>query len=257
MEAAAPVRRAVRHADTADFEAALSAFDEAEQAAVLSRDDLAVLFGHRAVVHFAVGDRDAMEADLRRLAAVRPGASLPRTAPPPVREAYRTLESQAPLRVSAKAAPLDGGLQVRAGTTGDPGGLVRHTRVAARAHGHRTWSASEAGVVAVLARPGHIVEWYAEAIGPGGVVLDARGSAENPVRSRAGGAAAPSVAEADGPLADAVASEDRSRPSPWWWVGTGTAAVVVGVVATSVALTRSSGAAHTTVSSPTLRAGAE
>ena len=73
--------------EEANFQAALHTFNDAAQNADLSVEELLHLFEMRALVHHAVGNRAAMLADLRRLAAVRPSYRLSRLSPPPVRDA--------------------------------------------------------------------------------------------------------------------------------------------------------------------------
>ncbi|MDQ3038072.1 MAG: hypothetical protein M3Y87_37110, partial [Myxococcota bacterium] len=83
--------QAIVHAEDADFASALAAFEEAESSSALDRDDLVRLYSHRATVHFALGERAAMDADLTRLLAIDPEATLPTSAPPPVGEALDAL----------------------------------------------------------------------------------------------------------------------------------------------------------------------
>ncbi len=73
--------------EEANFQAALHTFNDAAQNADLSVEELLHLFEMRALVHHALGNRAAMLADLRRLAAVRPSYRLSRLSPPPVRDA--------------------------------------------------------------------------------------------------------------------------------------------------------------------------
>ncbi len=77
--------------EEADFTKALRTFDAAARNADLSVEELLYLFEMRALVHHALGNRSAMLADLRRLAAVRPSFRLSRLAPPPVQQALEQM----------------------------------------------------------------------------------------------------------------------------------------------------------------------
>lgn len=85
--------RAVAAYEEADFAGALRTFDTAARNADLSVDELLQLFEMRALVYHALGDARSMNADLQRLAAVRPSHELSRLAPPPVRDAFERVRA--------------------------------------------------------------------------------------------------------------------------------------------------------------------
>lgn len=175
------LREAIQKTQAAQFEQALTAFDEAEGSHDLRRQDLARLYAYRAMVRFATGDRDQMEADLARLLAVEPNAQLPASAPPPVRKVFARLARlgvTAP-RLVAAAAEIGGGLEVRASVQGGPAGLVHHVWVFARPGPGAKWVQGE-DRVSVFAAPGVVIDWYAEAVGPGGAVLVSQGTSTAP-----------------------------------------------------------------------------
>lgn len=83
--------QAIASYEEADFEAALHTFNAAARNADLSVEELLHLFEMRALVQHALGNRAAMLADLRRLAAVRPSYRLSQLVPPPVRQAFEQM----------------------------------------------------------------------------------------------------------------------------------------------------------------------
>lgn len=226
-------------AEQADFEPALAAFTEAERSRDLRRRDLVRLYAHRAVVHFALGDRPAMEADLARLLAVHPEAALPSSAPPPVEEALKRMAELgvSPPTLVVEPVAWSDGVKVRARIAGGPPGLVRKVRIHARPGAAADWVHGERRV-AVLAQPGVMVDWYVEALGPGGAVVAARGSADEPERTAVGGVARASATRAR-TYADVGDEDDAARARRrWWWLGSGAVVVVGAAVLTAVLLTR-------------------
>jgi hypothetical protein len=181
------LRAGIHHAEQADFAAALGAFAAAASGDGLARADLARLYAHRAVVRFAVGDRDGMEADLAKLLALSPKASLPKAAPPPVRDALRRVRDRGVSRPKLSAHPVRSGdgLRLMARVQGGPEGLVTRVRVCARIRGTERWACGDRRVP-ILSGPGVQIEWYVEAHGAGGAVLARLGSAERPRVARGG-----------------------------------------------------------------------
>jgi hypothetical protein len=175
-------------AEGADFAAALEAFAAAEAGHGLTRGDLVRLYAHRAVVRFAVGNHAAMEADLVRLLALDPEATPPASAPPPVRAALERVRAQGvdQPRLTAHPVQASDGVRVMARVTRGPPDLVTKVRVFARIRGTDRWVSGDRRV-SVLAGPGTHIDWYAEAVGPGGAVIARIGRADRPRGTRAGG----------------------------------------------------------------------
>lgn len=249
------LRQGIQMAETAEFEGALEAFEEAEASEDLRRQDLVQLCGHRAVVFFALGRNDDMEADLARLLAVDPKATLPEAAPPPVRDAFRRMVDLgvSPPRLVVEPFSWADGVKVRATVEGGPPGLVRQVRVFARVRGASRWSRGD-DKVAVLVQPGVTVEWYAEAIGPGGAPVVARGSRESPERTRVMDAEEGTLASDPAHVAmDDGENDDAVRRRRWWLYGSGAAAAVGAAVVTAVLLATGGGDSDATqVARPTL-----
>jgi hypothetical protein len=174
----------------ADFAGAVRALDAAEGTETgLSREEVVQLYSRRALAHLALGDPARMEEDLVRLFALEPEHVFGPETRPEIREAFaRTRAEQEPLtlRVTHRAEP--GGLVVEAVLSGDPTGLVRTVRLAGRRSGAE-WVRGEGESLVVPLSAGSDVEYYAEAIGPGGAVLVAEGSELQPRRASFGGGA--------------------------------------------------------------------
>lgn len=230
--------RAIAHAEDADFASALASFEEAESASEIPRAELARLFSHRATVHFALGEVPAMESDLARLLAIMPDAELPASAPPPVREALDRLRGGiAPPSLEVDARPIEGGIEVRARVREGGADLVRGLRAHARIAPDGAWQHGEGGAVAIEAPALARVEWFAHALGPGGVIVASEGSEDHP---RAIVVPVPIAAEAP-------ASDD----AVWWAIGGSGAAVVIGAIAAGVAIAMTS-TTSTTIGGPEL-----
>ena len=123
--------RAVAAYEEADFELALRTFDTAERNADLSVEELLKLFELRALVHHALGDRVAMERDLRRLVAVRGSYELSRLAPPSVRSTFDAIRSENgganSVELRIEETRIEGDPWMVARLVRAPEGLVDHT----------------------------------------------------------------------------------------------------------------------------------
>jgi hypothetical protein len=208
--------------EEAEFVAALAALSRAEAAADLSIEDLVELYELRAVVHLAMRNEEAMSVDLRRLVAVAPEHAIDTRAPPEVRRAFEEARaaSGGPLRLVVEARARESGVTISAETRNDSENLVREIRIAGRTPGADAWE--EVSDAPLLVAADGVVEYYVEAIGPGGAVLASRGSADDPLRAAPEDATAPEIVEEDGGV------------SGWVFVGIG--AGVLAVAGAAVAL---------------------
>lgn len=220
------IEEAARHYESADFEGALAALSRAERADDLRREDLVQLLIQRAVISLALGREAQMRADMAALVSIAPMQELGREIPPQVREAFADAlgEDASALTVRATLSPMEGGGRVSAEVTGDPTGVTRAIRVAARAAGAE-WRRGE-GSVAVETLPGATIEFFAEAVGPGGAVLATDGTEADPRRGSAAAAAATRVEEAP--------AEDGGTGLLIGLVAGGAALLVLGVVLVAV-----------------------
>ena len=181
--------------EEAEFVQALDTLGRAEGQSDLTLADLEVLFEQRALVNVALGNQDAVRADLRRLLAVAPDHHLARGAPPDVARLFAELraESTGAVRVVATTESSADGVTVLVRAENDWAGVVRAVRTSGRVVGTSDWDSSTDAPLLVATVPGDRVEYFAEAIGPGGAVLARSGSADAPL-SAAAGAAAPIAA---------------------------------------------------------------
>ncbi|MCC7536513.1 MAG: hypothetical protein IT379_09885 [Deltaproteobacteria bacterium] len=250
------VESAIALADDADFAGALRGFDLAERGDGLALADLVALYAHRAIVHFARGDRSAMEHDLANLLALEPNATLPPAAPPPVLDVAAALRRRGVSRptLAARAELRAGTLHVRTTLEGDVRGLVRGIRISARSDETAPWTTATSEVMRLPVPAGRPAFYVVEAIGPGGAVVDSLGTRHRP--------------RAVQPLALSP-SQTGSRPRPterrrraesggggtfpWWTVAVGAgAATAIGVVVAAVAASSSSDGQRTALGGPIL-----
>lgn len=215
------------HAE-ADFAGALRAYAAAEAAEDLAREDLIALLEGRALVHYALDDRDATLATLRALASIDPAHEFPADVPPEVRAAFvqaRQSTGGERVRLRIEREDVAGGVALRAVVAGDVGNLVREVVITARVSRERggEWESGAGGILQLDAGDGSVVEYYAVAEGPGGAPVATLGTARAP-RSFTLGAA-------DGGLGAGGAGGEGGGTSPWIFVGIGAGVVAVGVVA--------------------------
>jgi hypothetical protein len=228
----------------ARFEEALAALTEAERATDLSRDDLLSLYETRALVRFAMSDRDAAEQDLTRLASIDrdrpPAAEMPPSLRRALDAARARVETEISVRAEIRRAP--GGAHATGHVENDAEGVVRTVLVKCRV-GDAEETEWQSGPLEVAARASQSVECVARAVGPGAAVIaEARASvAGEPVRAPPGIAPTPAdVARAGtGTRADLTAEatgDDGDRDgggSAWPWIlgiGGGAIAIAAGVV---------------------------
>ncbi|MCA9608025.1 MAG: hypothetical protein KC619_20595 [Myxococcales bacterium] len=197
-----------RRMQEADFEGAVAAFDEAE-AGTLTRAELTRTLEGRAQVAYALGDEATLTAALARLAAMAPEHRFAAEAPPELVERFRQLAGRRRLRLEVDLRQREAEARLEARTDGDPGGLVRHVRIAARVE-DGAWVEAEDEPLTLPVDAARALAWYGEAIGPGGAIV-----------ANDGTRAAPHLRPASG----------DEEEVPWGWIGLGAgAAIVIGVV---------------------------
>ena len=160
-----------RFYEEADLEHAHQALSRAEASSDLTLDELARLYELRALLHRADGNAASATDALRRLAVVQPEHTFDRSAPPEVVTEFTELSSSASevieITTSAEATPT--GVEIQADVSGDVLSMVRELRIHGRA-GEGPWRTVANSPLEVETTEGR-VEYYAEAVGPGGVVL--------------------------------------------------------------------------------------
>lgn len=177
--AQSPVDAGWRLYEEAEFAAALEAFDEAEARESLTLQEWIRLLEGRALVHFARGELDAMRATLDRMARVAPDHALATDAPPEIVRAFLEARESItqPLRLELRGERQEGAFELEASLQGDRGDLVLSLRTFARPEGG-AWTQSDERIRIEA----DVVEAYAEALGPGGALVRARGSSSEPMR---------------------------------------------------------------------------
>ncbi len=233
----------IEQAQEADFDAALSSFEEAISSGELTRDELVQLLSERALVWHAVGNDNALGRDLSLLAMLAPDHELGRAAPPPLVARWHELRASqgAPLSVHGSCAPSAAGTQVSAQVEGlrdaELGQVFIRTR---RADGE--WVQKQAANVDISSGDDG-VEYYVQVRGPGGISLANDGSDDAPLVC---------VPVHDGPAPVAAGPVDSPRRSKkvWWWVGGAALLVGAAAVTTVVMLNRDDSSDRTSVSKP-------
>jgi hypothetical protein len=234
----AQVAEGRRRLGLADFTRAIRAFDRAERAPHLTREDLIAIYEGRAMARWATGHESQAGRDLAALAEIDPHHGFPPEAPPELGRAFDDAARAGGLALEITFADETGATTVEVDAQRDGAGLVRsirlHTRVADGA-----WAVADASS-ARLGVPEHAtVDAWAEAIGPGGATLAHAGSADQPIAHGGGPVhelAAPVVATtAPEPTPEPV-HESHDDSAIWIGVGIGigvvvvAAAVILGVV---------------------------
>ncbi len=170
----------------ADFDGALAAANAAEAGSSLDRDALVQLLETRVLIQAGLGRPGDLERDVARLAALAPQRPPPPSFPPAVAQALARAQAAAvAIGVDAEVTTNEDGATLTGAARADAAGLVRTVRLSARV-GDSAWQSSNTGTLTVPVAPGETLSYYAEAIGPGGVVLAAAGSEAEPLtRTRA------------------------------------------------------------------------
>ena len=231
------LERGERLSQEADFEGALRALDEADLA-TLTRDERVRLYGTRALVRFALGDEAGARGDLERLLAMGADASLPDRAPPQLREMLEEvhLSGASPPRLRTDARIEDGRARIDARAEGGAD-LTESVRIVV--DGEDAGPSVDRPIAA-----GETLAWYAEAVGPGALVLATFGTADEPnvLRVR--------VLETE----VTNARSDEGGDDVGWWValGGGGGALVVGAAIVAGVLLAPSGGGGTQLGGPTL-----
>jgi hypothetical protein len=211
--------------EEADFEGALDALTRAEAGDGLTRADLVAVYELRILVHLGIGEDEAVGTDLRRLISIAPGHEFSDALPPEVlRRASQVREELGgQIAVNVRASPTTTGVTLAAEVTRDPENLTREIRIVSR-RGDDAWQTTRGDSLELSGD--EEVEYYGEAVGPGGVVLATHGTESHPRTWGEGGG------------------------SPWLWIGIGAgAAAVVALTIVIIAVATSGGGDQT---SPTL-----
>ncbi len=213
-----------------EFEAALTAFQGAIDTGELTRAELVELLSERTLVLHALNRESELVQDFVWLAAIAPEHILDMRAPPAMVAMWKSVRDQArgALGVKLEHDVSNGEYRLRAELTGTvPEGA--RARIGVR-EGGGAWEITE-GPDRVGAAPDLIeLDVYAQALGPGGLVLAEDGSAEAPNHL----VIDPRVATA--PVAAPDRRDEHRRKRRAWIIGGSAAAVAVAVAITSIFL---------------------
>lgn len=192
------VDEARRAYESAQHARSLELLEEAEAGTGLTREDLAELLLLRAMVHRAQRQMDLAEVDLLRLANLDPQRQLGRTVHPTLRRLFETVRERVPgpVRLEVAADRMGGMVRLRVSVNDDVAALTQAFRLYGRPAGG-AWRDTDASTLEVSVRPSQAVEYYAEAIGPGGAVIANHGTRGEPSRLPAEGGAVDTGTEPD------------------------------------------------------------
>lgn len=204
-----PVDRARRLYEEAEFQAAADAVGRAEAASGLAREDLVALLELRLLLDVATGEQARIREDALRLVSLAPDYRPGDEIPPEVREVLEAVRAEAGSGVEVRASAIagDGQVTVDAAVSNDPAELTREIRVTTRVDAEDTGVAAPPVHLSLPA--GATLRYFAEAVGPGGVVVARHGTPTEPLVFAG--------------LGSAVAGGDDATP----WIVTG---VVLGVL---------------------------
>lgn len=235
------VDAAIAAYQSAEFEAALAAFERAERRTDLTREDLLQLLENRTLVSSAMQNQAAVEADLVRLAILDPEHQFSRQVPPDIRALFAELRADAPPmpRLEITATPREDGVTVEAHARGDTARLVRQVRLHGRRAGTEDWIEATGEPLELAAARGDELEVWGELLGPGGVVLASEHSAD-----------APRLVAMPTPVDEAAVTDDGDDGgggSVLLWAGiAGAAAVVLLTVGIAVGVSKGGGTSQQT-----------
>lgn len=169
------------HYANAAFTEALDALVRAEQSERLTEAELEELLALRATIHFATRSDDAFRNALRTLASIAPDHRFDPDLPPPFLEAWQQARDAAePLEVHVAMIERSDTLRFHAYVEGSADSLVRGTPALYVRERGGEWREGRNGVLVLHGADANAVELYAEAAGPGGVILARHGTADAP-----------------------------------------------------------------------------
>jgi len=138
-----------------------------------------------------------------------------------------------PVRVRSEVGRSGSSVTARAEIVADPGRLSRVARIHVRSAGERTFRSSDRAIT--LRGIEGALEHFAEAVGPGGVVLATDGSRDAPLTFE--------IPSTNDPVR-------TGGSSPWPWIGAGIGLVVAAVVVGVLVVASSDSATQSRVSGP-------
>ncbi len=203
---------------------ALDRLTAAEARDDLTRDNLIELLETRVLIHRVQGDQDGLIADLRTLVAIAPERPASEEFPPEVRNQMTRMRASAGRRIEVRSevSETDEGVVARAEVVTDAARVARTARVHVRQAGDAAFRSSDRPLT--LRDVHGVVEHYAEAIGPGGVVVARDGTSDAPLTfalsptPRTMATEAEARARGRGSARGSASPSSRSSSPSWsWW----------------------------------------
>jgi hypothetical protein len=224
--------RGIKLATEAEFSQALTAFAQGLESGTLTRDELIVLLSERVLVLHALGKRAELERDLSALAMLDPSRAFDRRAPPELREIFAAKrdERDGPLSLEVRCDLDDGDVHIGAHATGTWGVDDLSLRIHARGPGEVRYTQFDTNEIDLTPETEGNVDYYAELVGFGGIVIATAGTLDDPRHCGEGDALA-------GGLAAPSEERDGSNRKLWWWIGAG-GALAITAVAVAIVVTR-------------------
>ncbi len=207
--------------EEADFEGALDALTRAEASQDLTRSDLVSVYELRILVHLGIGEDEAVDTDLRRLLTISPGHDFSDAMPPEIlrRASQIREELGGQIGVTVRASPSAAGVSLSAEVARDPEQLTREVRIMSRV-GDGRWQTTTGDSLELAGD--QEIEFYGQAIGPGGVILATDGSEASP-----------------------RTWDGSNGSSPWLWIGIGAGVAAVAVLTVVIVVVATSGSDQT------------
>ena len=237
-----PIQEARELYLTAELEAARQALLAAERAGLPDRDAYLSALALRALVLHGLGEDEERDRDLERLALLAPDRGLPAEAPPSLRERFATfLEETEPMSLEVRTERTSDGVVLESVVSPEDSDVVDRVILFARLSPEQSFRRGVDRVTVETTLAG-VLEYHAEAIGPGGTPLLTQGSDAQPLRF-------PFLA------ADRPDGDDNDGGSPLPWILGGSAALVATAIAIGLAVALSGSDETFQVGGPTLEGG--
>jgi len=242
------LERATAAADEGHFAEALTILDETLRGTGLTRTELVDALRQRVLLHFALGQSDALLRDARTLLTIEPEVVLGEAAPPELEERVRAAAHEVvALSAHVTRESLAGGLRVSLQTSELDPNLFR-TEIGIRS-ADSPWQTTSGRELRYPASQGVTLDYYAVVIGPGGAVVAGEGAVDAPLEYQMPAAPPPPMASTEPPPPSHALNDGRQK---WWWIGGGSLAIVATVVVVSLFAAREDRSSESDVQSPTV-----
>ena len=229
-----------KHLDFAEFEAALASFDAALAAPDYDKATLIEIYAMRAVAFFALENIAAAEMSIAALLSIDPEQPPRASYPPQLQRVFARIkgETDGAIGVSASVENQADGVMIRTTVMRDAAAIVQKVIVYYRPAGDPQWKQIPGRSVRVPLTIDQSVEYFAQAIGPGGVILASQGADEKPL-----------TATRTAPVEKNSGGQPVSSAPVWPWI-VGGAALIAAAVAVVLVIVLTSSPSETQLSAP-------